>query len=56
MPALLRAVPEALNDTEVCHLGRALLARHASLADVGYQIGGDYADPELTAIAKRLGS
>ena len=56
LPALFRAVPEALNDEEVCHLGRAILARHASLAEPDYRIGGELADPDLTAIAERLGS
>lgn len=55
-PAIFRAIGEALNDEEVCHLGRAMLARHASLADPAYQIGGKRADPDLTAIAERLGS
>lgn len=53
-PALLLAVQDAINNEEVCHLGRALLARHDSLVDGGYEVGGELCDPHIQAIADAL--
>lgn len=53
--ALLTAVGDAQNSEEVEHLGRALLARHESLADASYRYGEKNYDPALKAIATALG-
>lgn len=53
--AILIAIVCAQSSEEACHLGRALLARHASLADPPYRLGGESCDPRLTEIADRLG-
>lgn len=54
-PAIFAAIHQAINDEEVCHLGRALIARHESLADVDYRLWGELSDPDLNEIARRLG-
>ncbi len=52
--AILTAVVEAQNSEEVEHLGRALLARHESLADASYRYGAENYDPSLKVIADAL--
>lgn len=53
--AILTAVVQAQNATEIEHLGRALLSRHESLCDASYGYGGENYDPALQAIAEALG-
>ena len=53
--AVLTAIVEAQNSEEVESLGRALLARHESLADASYRYGEKNYDPALKAIADALG-
>lgn len=55
IPAILTAIVGAQSSEEACHLGRALLARHAALADPPFRLGGEHCDPRLTEIADRLG-
>jgi len=53
--ALFVAVLETTNASELIHLGRAILARHDSLCDVGYRIGEPHDDPAISALADALG-
>ena len=53
--ALFVAVMGTTNAIELVHLGRAILARHDSLCDDGYRIGGPHADPAISVLADALG-
>lgn len=54
-PEIFAAIKLAVSDAEVCHLGRAYLARHESTVEPDYRLWGELADPDLNEIALGLG-
>lgn len=54
-PAILLAIMESQSSGETCHLGRALLEKLHVNADAPFRVGGALCDPQIEAIAGRLG-